>query len=373
MTLKHDLPTTIARYYRGARTVHIERLAHFTPGDFLYYKPMYDFDDELARRTPGVRRVTFAHVFSCVLRRRYEVLELAEPFTPSALPQNLALALASRLSAIGGKTPTRFVTYAIENADLSAKIARKFRVPGSLITPIVSNLVYFCYSRFDRIAFGTAAAEHNYKALLGTRRFNRSRPAHTLIWGLPASQLTASRTRPQRLLFLGALDDRKGILQLMDAWDAVSRLVPQATLTILGKGKYASRVEQWAEQRDEVSLIVNPSRETIGEELLAGKALFLLSQPSALWKEQIGLPILEGLETGLEIVASTETGVAGWLADNGHQVLDPDCDTKTVALAIERALSSSRTPAEVAGDLPNVDGRFAADCWLFESHTLARN
>ena len=355
----------VARYYRGARTVHIERLQTFVPGDFLYFKPMYDFDDVLASTTPGVRRVGFLHVFKSVLSRRYEVLELAEPFTPSALPQNLALALASRLSSVGGKPPTRFVTYAIENADLSSKIALKLKVPNAFIKPLISSLVHFCYKRFDRIVFGTAAAESNYRDLLGARRFAGKSPKHTLIWGLPTSHLAETSARPPRLVFLGAFDDRKGLVQLMQAWDEIRRQLPSATLTILGKGERVSEVRAWAEARAEVELHLDPSRNVISKELTASKALFLLSQPTPLWKEQIGLPILEGLEVGLEIVASSETGIAGWLDSHGHQVLDASAPSAEIASAVRAALSSTRAPSDITRDLPEVDGRLAADKWLF--------
>jgi hypothetical protein len=49
------------RYYRGARTAHLERLPHMHPGLFVYRKPMYDFDTseiapEVLKRAPGVSR-----------------------------------------------------------------------------------------------------------------------------------------------------------------------------------------------------------------------------------------------------------------------------------------------------------------------------
>lgn len=357
---------SIARYYRGARSVHLERLSAFKPGDFLYFKPMYDFDEALAAKLPHVHHVRFRQIVWRVLRRRYDVLELAEPYTPSALPQNLAIALASHISALGGRKPTRLVTYAIENADLPTKLAIKAHLPLAIVRPLVKSLVGFCFNRIDRVVFGTQAAADNYAALLGTRRLAESPPDHTLVWGLPTKEPVINDDRPGAyLLFLGALDSRKGIVNLMNVWDSVVRRLPAAELIILGKGPFEAQVSEWASQRSTVQLEVDPSRAVIRERLSSSKALFMLSQPSPLWKEQIGLPILEGLGFGLEIVASSETGISPWLREHGHRVLDPGAPDLDLISAIVHALESDRAPSGIAEDLPPIDGRLKADQWLF--------
>ena len=362
---KRPTEPSIARYYRGARSVHLERLATFKAGDFLYFKPMYDFDEVLAAQLPHVERVRFRQVLWRVLRRQYDVLELAEPYTPSALPQNLAITIASHVSMVGG-TPTRLVTYAIENADLPAKLAIKSRLPVAIVRPVVKALVGFCFNRMHRVVFGTEAARDNYAALLGTKRLTETPPDHTLIWGLPTQESTIPLDRPgTRLVFLGALDARKGITNLMGVWDSVVERVPGADLVILGKGPFEEQVRSWAAGRPTVQFHVDPPRPVIRDHLSAAKALFMLSQPSPLWKEQIGLPILEGLSFGLEIVASDETGIANWLIEHGHGVLDPESPDQMLVDAIVRALESDRSPSEVADDLPHLDGRLEADHWLY--------
>jgi len=357
---------SLARYYRGARSVHLERLATFTPGDFLYFKPMYDFDEALAAKLPYVHHVRFSQVLRAVLRKQYDVLELAEPYTPSALPQNLMITLASHVSRFGRGKPTRLVTYAIENADLPAKIATKTRLPLAIVRPLVRALVGFCFNRIDKVVFGTQAAADNYAALLGANRLAKSSPTHTLIWGLPTREPSLSDDRPSpQLVFLGTLDSRKGITQLMTVWDAVSQRITGAQLVILGKGPLEAQVTDWAATRSTVTLEIDPPRPIIRDRLSTSRALFMLSQPSVLWKEQIGLPILEGLGFGLEIVASSETGISRWLDEHGHHVLEPDAPDSDLIEAIVQSLESGRSPSRVADDLPELDGRLAADHWLY--------
>lgn len=348
--------------------MHLERLATFEPGDFLYYKPMYDFDDVLARSLPRVSRVGFAKVLWRVFSKRYSMLELAEPYTPSALPQNLAIVCVSRLSWLfpSRRPTTRLVTYAIENADLAEKLSAQTHLPRAITGLVVRTLVGFCFSRFSRIAFGTAAAMDNYRALLGRRRFERVPPERTLIWGLPTARPSLSpRADSRHVVFLGALDSRKGVSNLMAAWDDIEANVAGAQLTIVGKGPLENEVAGWAADRSAVTLLVDPPRSSIRDVLAHGSVLFLLSQPSPLWKEQIGLPILEGLEYGLEIVSSNETGIADWLAAHGHRVIDPKSPLRDVVESVSDALVYGRSQVDVAADLPPEDGRLTADRWIY--------
>lgn len=363
----------IARYYRGARTTHLERLHDSTPGDFFYQKPMYDFDVSRAPSTVRIQQTSFLRIAALVLQGSYSTLEVVEPYAPSALPQNLVLSLAARFGRLIHREPTELVTYAIENADLPKKVAASTRLPVAVTRVLLRLTVGFCYGSLSRIAFGTADAELNYAALLG-RRMERHLPETSLIWGLPEARTDASNgpaldsTGARRVAFVGAFDERKGIRQLMDSWSTVTAADPLARLHIVGKGELEGTIRDWAKSADNVTVTVDPARETIWDVYRQSDVLVLLSQPFTNWKEQIGLPIVEGLSFGTEIVASTETGIARWLIDHGHRVLPPDATTDELATAITAALRTRRSRADILADLPAVDGRLAADRWLFAGH-----
>lgn len=360
----------IARYYRGARTTHLERLHDSAPGDFFYQKPMYDFD--MTRAPAGVRveQTSFVHIAALVLKGTYSRLEIVEPYAPSALPQNLVLSAAARIGRVFHRQPTQLVTYAIENADLPRKVAASTHLPVAVTRAMLRLTVGFCYRSLTRVVFGTADAETNYEALLGAR-MKRRPPDTTLIWGLPtahASALVGDCDKPAaKVLFVGALDERKGIRQLMDSWSNVLAASPSAELQILGKGPLEAEVLNWAETAPRATVIIDPTRDVIFEAQRHADVTVLLSQPFTNWKEQIGLPIVEGLSVGTEIVASTETGIAEWLEKHGHRVLSPEATSNQVADAIANAIGSRRPRQVILEGLSNVDGRLAADDWLFAS------
>ncbi|AZH84681.1 glycosyltransferase [Plantibacter sp. PA-3-X8] len=358
----------IARYYRGARTTHLERLHDSAPGDFFYQKPMYDFDVTRAPAGVRVEQTSFVHIAALVLKGTYSRLEIVEPYAPSALPQNLVLSVAARVGRLLRRQPTQLVTYAIENADLPRKVAASTHLPVAVTRALLRLTVGFCYRSLTRIVFGTADAETNYEALLGAR-MKRRPPETTLIWGLPTahpSALTVDSDEPaSKVLFVGALDERKGIRQLMDSWSNVLASSPNAELQILGKGPLEAEVLRWAQTAPRTTVIIDPARDVIFEAQRHADVAVLLSQPFTNWKEQIGLPIVEGLSVGTEIVASTETGIAEWLQKQGHKVLSPTIKRAELASAIAGALEHRRTREEIRAELPPVDGRLDADRWLF--------
>ena len=204
-----------------------------------------------------------------------------------------------------------------------------------------------------------------YRARLGRVIRNADRitipalPAACGCDGLPAE--------PDVVLFVGAFQHRKGLPKLLESWPEVVRLRPTARLMLIGQGELVELAQQFTEHTESVQVIIDPLRPEIHRQLRRASVLVLLSQPSPSWREQVGLPITEGLAHGCSIVCSSETGLAEWLSAHGHDVLPPDATTSTVADAILGALDRGGSAASVLSDLPTVDGQLAADRWLFRS------
>jgi glycosyltransferase involved in cell wall biosynthesis len=169
------------------------------------------------------------------------------------------------------------------------------------------------------------------------------------------------------VLFLGAFDERKGLRVLAAAWPEVHRQRPDARLTLVGKGPLAGLAEDLAADRPEVDLVVDPPRPRIHEALRSAALVVLASQRTATWREQVGLPLVEGLAHGCAVVTTAETGLADWLAADGHRVVDVSAGSGALAAAIVAGLDERRSRASVLAGLPEIDGRLAADAWMFSA------
>lgn len=351
-----------ARLYQTLRTAHLERARALSPATILYQQTRYDFDPAL---TEGLDVVKAGPVAAALALLRSEVteLEVNEPLmTESLVGTVLALGALGARALAGGPRAT-VVTYAIENLDPFGRRRPRFR--SRLRARLDAVLARYVWKRVDRIVFGTAAARDLYAAALPAA----GAKAATLIPALaPACTCLpvdpASGDRAQQVVFLGDLSVRKGFPALMDAWPVLRTLQPDVELTILGKGSLEDTARAAASADGSVTTLIDPAREDIHRVLRNSRVLVLASQPTATWREQVGLPILEALSHGCAVVTTSQTGLADWLRSHGHGVVEPGASAQHLAVAIAAQLDHH--PGEsVLATLPSRDGRLDADRWLF--------
>lgn len=356
------IPFERARMFHTLRSAYLERAHKLPPATIIYRVKRYDFHDALA---VGLSLVQAGPLRAAWLLARSRVthLEINEPLMLSSAG-GAALAIAGlRVRGFLGGRPVRIVSYAMENASPFARPAAataKARVRRALHR----LQVRFVWSQLDRIVFATDDARRTYADALPAPRH---RTVSTLIPALPAACACGQEDEPRddRVLFLGALVERKGLRLVLDAWPLVTRAFPDARLTVVGKGVLEPLVRDVAEADGSVTLSIDPPRDEIHRQLRRSRVLALPSQPTAIWREQVGLPLVEGLAHGCTIVTTTETGLAGWLSTHGHVVIPPATPERDLADALIAALRARRSPADVVADLPSVDGRLAADAWMF--------
>jgi glycosyltransferase involved in cell wall biosynthesis len=352
---------TRVRLYQTVRTAHLERAHDLAPATIVFGSRRYDFEADL---TSGLELIQASPARAALLLATSGVteLEINEPLMrSSARATTLALA-ALRLRELFGGPPITVVAYAIGNDDPTRGRLTPWK---RLSARLDLALMRFVWRRVDRIAYGTHAARATYQRILGSPP---PRQAETLIEALPAacSCLESSGPRdPRRVVFLGAFVERKGFPLVLEAWPLVRAALPGARLTILGKGRLQALAERAALADDSIDLVIDPPRTEIHRRLAESRVLSLPSQPSPHWREQVGLPIVEGLSHGCSVVTTTETGLAAWLHDHGHEVVDTPTTAAALAEALVAGITSGPEHGDVVASLPPVDGRLAADEWMF--------
>ncbi|SDH23097.1 Glycosyl transferases group 1 [Microbacterium sp. 77mftsu3.1] len=347
--------------YEVVRSAHLERAADMSPRPvILYRRTRYDFDPVLAEAT-NPQRKSFWGAVAFALSTDIDVIEVNEPLSGDSSLPSVAFVAAARLRAAARRRERPSVaTYAIENLHpavtvrhLPVKARWRYRL-RHLVTPLLWRWI-------DRIAYGTSAAEALYTSVFGAAA---RQPVRALIPALPTPARAAEGVRDPVILFLGDLSERKGFPDVMSAWPDVRAAVPDARLVIVGRGAGADDALTLAETDERVTVLIDPPRADIAHVLGEAKVLALPSRRRPLWREQVGLPIVEGLANGCLIVTTGETGIAEWLSAHGHWVLSEPSVGEDLSAALVAAVTSIRSVVEVHAALPSVDGRRAAQEWM---------
>lgn len=364
-TLDLHAARTVVQLYEVVRTAHLERAAEQPGSVVLYRDTRYDFDQELAARVRLVRAGVFG-AFRYGLRHRVDVLEINEPFVVGAAPRTLALLAGHRLAERWGRrSAPSVVAYAIDSLD-PASVLSALPFKARLRQRLQLALMPLVWGRLDRLAYGTGLAQRLYQERFQT---SRHQPATQLVEALPAAvdvDQLPERTE-ERIVFLGDMSERKGFFDLLQSWPAVREARPGATLVLVGRGAGLGAARELVAADTRVTLVEDPPRQRIFDELREARVLVLPSRRMPLWREQVGLPIVEALARGCEIVTTTETGIAGWLEEHGHQVVRPEDGVPGLTAGVMAALDSGRSKVQVMDDLPSEDGRASARRWLLDS------
>ncbi|WP_241988501.1 glycosyltransferase [Cryobacterium sp. TMT1-3] len=351
------IATDRARLYRTLRSAHLERAHELPPAAILFRVKRYDFHEELTKGLVVVQAHPL-HAAWLLARSPVTTLEIGEPLMLSSVWASALAIGALRLRTLLGGRRSTIVSYALENAD---PFDRPLSARPRLRRGLNGLAARFVWQQTDRIAFGTDAARVTYRKAL-------PEPARNLVSAVipalpaPCTCTGSDAFDAHRVVFLGAFVPRKGLPNILAAWPLVTAVLPQARLTLIGKGALENQVRQAAALDPTIELVLDPPRSEIHRQLRRARVLALPSQPAPTWREQVGLPIVEGLAHGCTIVTTTETGLATWLDEHGHNVVAPGCTEQQLADAVAHALLAPRPPAS---DLPPVDGRLAADAWLF--------
>ncbi|MCD2186890.1 glycosyltransferase [Actinomycetospora soli] len=267
-----------------------------------------------------------------------ELLEVAEPLWTAEWVRALRYVVLARL--VRPRRRVAVATYAIENLDARERLRRLGHRP--LLGPVASRLAVLATGTsmllLDAVVFGTTGAAENHRRVFG-RALRRTRSAVLPPRIGPCSvcgPVPADGPREPTVLFLGAPSARKGFDVLTAAWERSGAAGEGARLVVCdpegGQGRH--------DLPDGVTVHVDPPRATIHDLLRTAAVVAMPSVRRPGWREQIGLPLVEGLAHGCRVVTTTETGLAPDLADHPRVVLTAPGDVDDLAAGLRRAMGT---------------------------------
>lgn len=150
---------------------------------------------------------------------------------------------------------------------------------------------------------------------------------------------------PVNILFLGRIEERKGLIYLLKAYKILGRKAPNLRLIVAGEGPLKSECQNWA-RKNKLKNVVFEGR--ISEEKIPSyyKSCDIFCSP-AIFGESFGLVLVEAMACSKPVVAFANAGYKGVLTGKGAQFLAPPRDYKTLAKKLEILIENQSTKQKV--------------------------
>lgn len=162
---------------------------------------------------------------------------------------------------------------------------------------------------------------------------------------LPPAALAAAAPEPARILFLGRLEEAKGVFELLGAGARLAPTYPSLRLVFGGEGDAGALRGKAAELgiagRIELLGWVGPGER---DAQLARAAVFCLPSHA----EGLPMSMLEAMAAGTAVVASSVGGIPEAIADGDNGLLVPPRDVQALAENLERVLGDETLRARLA-------------------------
>lgn len=346
----------VLRVIPEVRSADFERSRQSGNRTVIFVSRYADLDESSV--WPTARQVPRAWAWRWAFTRRWHVVELPEPLWLRALPLTVSVGLAVRLSDLVRRRRTRIVTYGMENQEPAMLMGG---VPKVLRRFAFGVIRWVSGGMYDRVAFGSESARECYTAA----RVLPIRCTTATFEELP-TVCVCDRGQPKmkQISFVGALERRKGLLDLLAAWQKADLAAAGWQLKVAGSGPLADDLAEAASVDPSIVALGPISRCEVHQVMARTAVVVLPSRREGRWREQIGLSIVEGLAHGCHVIATPDTGLSGWLSRQGHDVLPENFTVADLVFRLRRAADIRLSPEMVHKSLPTLDGRMAAEDWM---------
>jgi phosphatidylinositol alpha-mannosyltransferase len=149
------------------------------------------------------------------------------------------------------------------------------------------------------------------------------------------------------LLFVGRIEERKGLIYLLKAFEILKRKYQNLRLIVVGEGPERKNCEDFVKEKKLKDVVF------LGE--LRGKELFKIYRTGhifcapSIFGESFGLVILEAMASGLPFVAFANEGYKSWLKEKkGEEFLVPPKNYVLLAKKIEILIKNPQKRKELS-------------------------
>jgi phosphatidylinositol alpha-mannosyltransferase len=166
-------------------------------------------------------------------------------------------------------------------------------------------------------------------------------------WQRPVQPIRGFDDGRPKVLFLGRLENRKGLKYLVRAFDHVRREVPRARLIVAGEGRLRAGLERYVWRHDLEGDVLFTGFVPAADRPRLFASCDVFCAPST-GQESFGIVLLEAMACGKPIVASNIAGYNDVISHRREGLLVPVKDQEAIAAALVELLSDADRRSELA-------------------------
>jgi glycosyltransferase involved in cell wall biosynthesis len=181
------------------------------------------------------------------------------------------------------------------------------------------------------------------------------------IWGVDINEFTTPRTKNyqskfKNLLFVGRLDEAKGIKYLLEAFKIIYKRMPNIKLTIVGDGELKNSVLEFRNKNfleNKIILKGIIKNKDLPSYFQEADLTILPSVTLYNWEEQIGMTNIQSMSCGTPVISTKSGAISEYVPDGKAGILVPERKSEELAKAVIKLLEDN--------ELRKKMGEFARD------------
>lgn len=223
----------------------------------------------------------------------FDVLHFHEPWVPMVSMQILSRSNSANIATFHAKLPETVMSRTIER----------------VITPYTKSIIKY----LDQLtAVSNAAAEYVHSLT--------TKPVAIIPNGINLTEYSkktnkATPSKRKRILYIGRLEKRKGIIYLLKAYDDLTKQMPDIELIIAGEGPDRLKLETYVSENN-IPRVSFRGYISQAEKVRLLHTSDIFCSP-ARYGESFGIVLLEAMASGLVVVAGNNSGYSAVLEERG--------------------------------------------------------
>ncbi len=320
----------------GVRRDTLAPIRHFTKFEIVHFYDSTPYHDLYPEEVAGlVKYRNFFDLCGKMKRARPDVIQGSEPY---GFPRTLQACAASYLMSKALKAPLFFPM--LENSPPESRF-------GVLSPALKGFLKIYAGQCFTILCLNNGVIRSLEEVGVGRDKLVR---ANWGTWGVETDEFSPKKGRGdpdfgRAILFVGRLDEAKGIPHLLEAFKEVKQSVKDAKLVIIGDGPLRAEIVAFSKKNDfekDIILLGTIKNRDLPQYFRSAEVTVAPSVTMKKWQEQIGMANIQSMSCGTPVVSTFSGAIPEYVKHNQTGILVPERDSSSLAKAIAKLLKDDR-------------------------------